>query len=98
MSMVATRYFYSRGRAFTQGVLTACTVLFGFIAIFFTGTPKLSNQESSNESISTDFFYNTAHAEVPFGDGGYYGDGGGGGSGAGGCGGSGAGGAGGCGK
>jgi hypothetical protein len=94
--MVATRYVYSKGRIFTQGILAAFTVLFSFIALFFIGTPKLGNQGSSNQDLSADFFtQDVAHAETPY-DFASGGDGGGAGA-AGGCGSAGAG-AGGCGK
>ncbi len=94
--MVATRYVYNRGRVFTQGVLTAFTVLFSFAALFFVGSPKLLNQGSSNKDLSADFLaQDVAHAETPY-DMASGGDGGGAGA-AGGCGAAGAG-AGGCGK
>ena len=65
--MVATRYVYSKGRIFTQGILAAFTVLFSFIALFFIGTPKLGNQGSSNQDLSADFFtQDVAHAETPY--------------------------------
>lgn len=60
--MVAAQRAYSKGQSVIRGALAVCAVFFGFIALFFTATPKLWSQGGSHV-----FVPDTAHADVPGG-------------------------------
>ena len=60
--MVAARYAYSKGRYLVRGISAVFAITFGFIALFFTETPKVWSSVSpifGGFSVS-----NIAHAEI----------------------------------